>query len=496
MHRRFRDWIRPWNWSTRRWVVTLLALMLASPFLTRWYCLWQVPDVALPFEKAEFLRDEDVAEEEDAYVNYHAALRSMWASGSKWVATGSSTADAWSSIEQALDQPNQPRDPKLDQWMRDNGETLHQYRVGGEKPLAKGPSFRTMDATTMLTAHNDLRRLAKLAHIQGLICEEAGDVDSAWEWHRTNLQCARHADTPKIEICRVVGMSVRVHASIGIIHWSESLLVTASKLRSAQNEVRAEAARRTTRSNCSIGEYLLSRNTLNRKDAPNYLLPAWNKGLAAGPAWLPLKRLGLWFLGQPEVTLRLQRQLLVNNRDSIDLPLSQRSAAVPCSSAVVLESATTPIRGQLDPETLAAALNRTPWRLDEYSRSVSVPAIDEAIRREDARLSALIVLLACQEYHRDHAEFPVRLEDLLPTYLEAIPFDPMLATAVPMQYRRDFDGNAVVWSVGQDGIDDNGDVNALGRLDKDTGYRILKPSLRIPSALAPTNVPLEEDVKP
>lgn len=494
MHRRFRDWIRPWNWSTRRWALVLVGLMLASPFLTRWYCLWQVPDVALPFDEAEFLRSEEVADEDDAYVNYHAAIRSIVANGSKWVATGSSTADVWSSIDQALNDPNQPRDPKLDQWIRDNNETLRQYRLGGDKPLAKGPSFRTMDATTMLTAHNDLRRLAQLARIQGLICEEAGDVDAAWKWHRANLQCARHAETPKIDICRLVGMAVRSHASYGIVHWSESSLVTTDNLRSARQEVRTETARRTARSQCSKGEYLLSRNTLNRKDAPNHLLPAWNKGFAADPAWLPLKRLGLWFAGQPEVTLRLQRQLLINNRDSIDLPRSQRPAAVPCTSAVVLESAKTRIRGQLDPQTLATALNRSPWRLDEYTSSVSAPVVDEAIRRENARLFAVEVVLACQEYQRDHAEFPAALEDLIPTYLEEIPFDPMLATAVPMQYRRDVDGNGVVWSVGQDGLDDHGDVNALGRLDKDTGYRILKPALRIPSALAPSNVS-QEDAK-
>ncbi|MDB5343687.1 MAG: hypothetical protein JWP89_2064 [Schlesneria sp.] len=462
--------------------------MLASPFLTRWYCLWQVPDVALPFDEAEFLRGEEVAEEDDAYVNYHAAIRSVVANGSKWVATGKSTADVWSAIEEALNNQDQPRDPQVDQWVRDNGETLHQYRLGGEKPLAKGPAFRTMDANTLLTAHNDLRKLAQLARIQGLICEAGGDIDTAWQWHRANLQCARHAETPKIAICRFVGMAVRSQASYGIVRWSESSAVTAGHLRSARKDVQIEAARRTVQSDCSFGEYLVGRNTLNRKDAPNHLLPAWNRGLTADPAWLPLKRIGLWFVGQPEVTLRLQRQLLLNNCNSINLPLYRRAAAIPCDAAVVIETRESLARGQLEPRALASVQTNSPWRLGEYAPSVSMPMLDESIRREDARLFALTILLACQEYYRDHAEFPAAIKDLVPDYLDAIPFDPMLATAVPMQYRRDTDGNAVVWSVGQNQIDDGGDVNALGRLDKDTGYRIVSPLVRMPSALEPVNI--------
>lgn len=473
----------------RRWALTLLAVMLVSPFLTRWYCLWLVPDVALPFDEAEFLSAENVADEDDAFVEYQAAVRSVVASGSKWVAKGASTADVWLSIDQAIMNPDQPRDPKLDEWIGDNTSTLDHYRRGGEKPHAKGPSLRTMDVTTMLSAHNDLRRLAQLARVQAQICEEAGDVDSAWQWHRANLQCARHAETPKIDICRLVGMAIRSHAISGIVRWSESPLVNARQLRTARAEIQAETARRTLRSDCSNGEYLLSRNTLSRKDAPNHLLPTLNSGIAKDPAWLPLKRIGLWFVGQPEVMLRLQRQLLVNNRRSIDLPLNQRARVLPCDGAVVIDTTEKRSGGQLDPGTLAKSLSKSPWQLDEYRKSVSAPHVDEAIRREDGRLFALMIVLACQEYHRDHAKFPASLEDLIPNYLEAIPFDPMLATAVRIQYRLNPDGDAVVWSVGQNGVDDDGDVDALGRIDKDTGYQISKPIRNITSALVPSNPP-------
>ncbi len=464
--------------------------MLASPFLTRWYCLWQIPDVALPFDEAEFLRGEDVAEEDDAFVEYQAAIHTFTANRSKWMINESSAGDPWDSVDKALVHPDQPRDSKLDEWVRKNSITLDHYRRGGEKPRAKGPSLRTMDdIDTTLTPHSYLRRLARLARVQSLIREANDQVDTAWQWLRAILQSSRHAEATRIDVCRSIGIEIRAHAFQGIVHWSQSPLVTADQLRSARKEVQVEATRRTTRSDCSKGEYLCKRNTLLRKDAPDYLLPSWNKGIAANPAWLPLKQIGLWFLGQPEGMLRVQRQLLVNNGLAIDLPLSQRAATVPCDSALVLEVADKRVSGQMKPEALARVLDDANWRVEGTSLSVSRRYLDESIHRDETRLLALIVVLACQEYYRDHTEFPAAIKDLIPAYLDAIPSDPMLSSVVPITYRRNPDGNAVVGSVDENGIDDNNVTTVLDRLAKDVGYLISKPSQRNPSALAPSNIP-------
>jgi hypothetical protein len=469
-------------------VTTILVLMLLSPFLTRWYCLWQVPDIALPFDENEFHSTEDVTEEDDAFVEYQEAIQSFIANHSNWVAKGRFTDDFWGSIPQALKNPDQSRNPKLDEWIRDNSNTLEHYRRGGAKPLANGPSLRTIHRSTQLTAHNDLQRLAYMARIQALICEESGDVDAAWRWHRANLQCARHSETPKIEICHLVGIGIRAQAARGIVRWSKSSSVTAPQLRSARKEVQAEASRHTTRSESSRGEYFSCRNTLHRIDAPDYVLPAWNKGIAANPTWRPLKRMALWIFGQPEIMLRIQRQLLVNNGTAIDLPLSQRAAAVPCDAAVVLEVRGKLLRGQLKPEALARILDESPWQMDGYQVSVNTPYIDEAIQHEDARLFALIVLLACQEFHRDHGEFPDSTRDLIPAYLDAIPSDPMFSTAVPMRYRRNPNGDAVIWSGSLNGFYDNEVVTVTDKPTDDAGYLISKPSPGAPSALTPSNL--------
>ena len=64
-----RGWWKQWNWSMRTWGMAIIAGMLLSPFVTRWGCLWQVPDVALPFDVDEFIGAE-VSTADDAYVLY------------------------------------------------------------------------------------------------------------------------------------------------------------------------------------------------------------------------------------------------------------------------------------------------------------------------------------------------------------------------------------------------------------------------------------------
>ena len=79
-------------------------------------------------------------------------------------------------------------------------------------------------------------------------------------------------------------------------------------------------------------------------------------------------------------------------------------------------------------------------------------------------------MLACHEFQRIHGEFPANIEQLAPTFLDAIPLDPMDPTGASLRYRRDENGEAVVWSIGRDAKDDGGDIE--GKEPKDAGYRI------------------------
>jgi hypothetical protein len=96
-----------------------------------------------------------------------------------------------------------------------------------------------------------------------------------------------------------------------------------------------------------------------------------------------------------------------------------------------------------------------------------------------------MVALACQLHRREHGAFPEKLEGLIGASLDAIPIDPYSPAGEPLRYRRDGE-EAVVWSIGENGTDDSGDVDwppapsvmparPRGAIATDIGFRIQPP---------------------
>ncbi len=103
--------------------------------------------------------------------------------------------------------------------------------------------------------------------------------------------------------------------------------------------------------------------------------------------------------------------------------------------------------------------------------SISVN-VDSAIRREHAHITALDVLLAAHEFQRRDGEFPATQEQLIPTFLAAMPVDLMDSTGAVLNYRRDKIGETVAWSLGRDERDDDGHVEVMDWFSQDEGYRL------------------------
>lgn len=86
------------------------------------------------------------------------------------------------------------------------------------------------------------------------------------------------------------------------------------------------------------------------------------------------------------------------------------------------------------------------------------PALGAVIRSKDRELAALaVVQVACAlERHRlAHGRLPATLDGLVPTYLKAVPNDPLAPGR--LRYRVSEDAQAaVVYSIGPDGTDDGG----------------------------------------
>ena len=458
-----RGWWKPWNWSTRTWLVAIFISLVAFPFVSRWIYLWQIPDVTLPFDVEEVIL-ADIPESENAFVGYHLAIQKFRKKETSW---------SKKAIEDAIEAVDTKWDERLDQWLIDCREILEDFLRSSDKEQGRGQSLRTIHFNSHITPLQELRELARLSAAEAIRYERSGDFDMAWKWHRATLRAAHHAEMQRFAMACAIAIAIRRHECQRIANWASQSSLTAEQLRSARNEVAIETSKRRPLSEFAKVDYLCDRNTARRFDGLNIVFPNWNSNGPSEPFLLAFKHFKLWMIGQPELSLRLVRQLLVNNVGQLDLPLHLRQKTVRASELIVfhLDPAVPRLSGQLSPVQLNAHLGTGLGQLLIKEQVLyQMGLLDVLARSDNARLSAINVLLACQEYQRIQGEFPATIEQLIPKFLEVVPFDSMDVTGAPLRYRRGENGEAIVWSIGRDETDNGGDIG--GNDPKDLGYRL------------------------
>ncbi len=97
-----------------------------------------------------------------------------------------------------------------------------------------------------------------------------------------------------------------------------------------------------------------------------------------------------------------------------------------------------------------------------------------------AIMRCTVTALAMERYRLAHGAWPESLDDLVPEYLDSVPIDPF--DEKPMRYATK-DGYVVIYSVGEHGVDDGGDVEKPAKkqgrsaMSPDTGFRLLSTPL-------------------
>ena len=110
--------------------------------------------------------------------------------------------------------------------------------------------------------------------------------------------------------------------------------------------------------------------------------------------------------------------------------------------------------------------------LPSFTRAVTV------LGQSSARLRCARAGLALERFRLKRGQWPQDLADLVPELLRDIPVDPF--DEQPLRYART-DRGVVVYSVGEDEVDDGGDVARPpkgSRGPPDVGFRLLDPDLR------------------
>ena len=148
-----RSWWKPWDWSTRTWLVTIFACVVASPFVLRWICLWQVPDVTLPFDVDKVI-PVNAPDSVNPFIGYQSAIKKLHRHETSWSKT---------AIEDATETFDTKWDDRLDQWLIDVKDVLADFLQSSEIENAGVDSLRTAHNYTSFPQIQELHALAKLS---------------------------------------------------------------------------------------------------------------------------------------------------------------------------------------------------------------------------------------------------------------------------------------------------------------------------------------------
>ncbi len=455
-------WWNPLNWPTGIWVLVIGSLILSLPFIIRMVILSGVSDMPEPFDVAEFAK-WNVPDEDNAFTDYSLAVEMKAKLGT--IATPPSfeavMTDGWSKS-----------DEELLTWMQMHRESLDVWRRGTTKQKGRYVSPLDMSFTTLLPVIQEQRMFARLAVMEGHRCLEQGELDDAFQWGRAIFRSGGHTTYRGCLIQGLVGVALHSMASNSLQQLAEHPQVTSEQLASALAAVRADESRYEPTSSILKSEYMAVENTLasgkwtavmDQSDGPN-----------SGFMWTAMKS-GAWVMGEPELMRRLYRQMVSNHLREIDKPMAKRTKLVGSAGLFLFD---------IDPAVPLLPRQMDPHVIDQRSkRSILMrllaPAMknaDDVFLRRRARQSALEILLAVQAYQRDNGQYPAELADVVPKYLDQVPLDAFDRTGGTMHYRRDEAGGAVVWSIGPDGVDGNGDVVSKTAQPPDVGFVIKRRS--------------------
>jgi len=86
---------------------------------------------------------------------------------------------------------------------------------------------------------------------------------------------------------------------------------------------------------------------------------------------------------------------------------------------------------------------------------VTLGAVIKKVMRAEGAKQMTITAIALKRYQLKHGYYPADLNSLVPEFVPAVPLDPV--DGQPLRYRPNADETFLLYSVGENGVDDGGD---------------------------------------
>ncbi|MAG94928.1 MAG: hypothetical protein CMJ48_14470 [Planctomycetaceae bacterium] len=441
----------------------LLALLLITPLIYRGSRLFGLPDIGPPFDVEKY-GTVQIDPGDNAFEFYKKAS-ALLAEPARPIGND--------EYRRGLDFGWRAASEDVQTWVIDNRAAIDVWRQGTE--ATDGVNRQPSDLGSHRPSYpsGDLRVFAQLAKLEGSRLESVQKPKAAWTLYRAMLRSSRHCGRYGSTTERLIGIAIHSSAGKAIGSWASNPHVDAVMLRNARSHIIADYAMTSPESTTLASEYFALMNLYDGPDFASHFAAVL--GVTTEEGGGTSGTIGMFVFNEPEVSRRVTRHVFANWLAQIDKPRHARTAQH--SGALDL----------FEPAPDAAPQALTPARIEEYvgrslvaQRQLSgAELLDDAIGREQAHQACLVVMLAVQAYHRDHGEFPDTIEALREGYLDDLPADPFGEASEAIHYRRDGE-RAVVWSVGKNGLDENGDlqmgvVDGYGGYNLDVGYEFTAP---------------------
>lgn len=356
--------------------------------------------------------------------------------------------------------------PDVKRWLQDNQAALDQWRIGTDKHQYLRIQLADLTLDNSVVSVSDSRTFMRLSRVAAARALDDGMPNDAWRWYRALFRFSRHTGMHGSVIDRLVGAGFHSAATEDIVRWAGNDSTTTSQIMTALADIRSDYLMTGPRSANIRAEYITENDQLHRLDEVREFLNEFAFSQISPPS--PPE---MFFANEPELTERLLRHQVANLLRFVDLPREERPPMIP-GDFIYFDAMPSESDGFLPPAEFQAAVERS--LLAKLTLLGS--GLNRSIRREQTRQALLETALAAEWYRREQGEFPQRIEQLVDSgILSSIPFDPMSAPGDSILYQRDADDPqaAKIWSVGEDGFDDGGDLERVPYSGPpDTGYVI------------------------
>lgn len=437
--------------------LVFLLVLSCGPFVFRASRVAGIPDLGDPFDRAAF-GTVVIPPGENAYEEYLPAL--------KMLTPPPSSSGPVDPLAVAVDHGWEHASDAIRGWVESNRPALARWKQGTAKPAAVYIQPKDLRLDTLLPAIQEMRNMARLARIEASRLELEGKLDEAWEIHHALFRCSRHLGQHGCFIECLVGIALHGLSTIGLERWAAHPDITAPQLEHAIASLRDDYAKTAPLSNAVKTEYLFVMQTIEGGNLAESLA-------ASGETIGRMGKVGLFLINEPLVSQLVLKQYFANFLAHCDKPRPDRPPLATPTTWGLFEP---------DPKTPLPPNRMTPAQIEQAFRKAPIAAqfvpaltsVDRAFAKEQARQAAFLTVLAVRLYQKKNGGLPADLQALVDaSILSEMPADPFSGTGEPLLYKREGD-KVVVWSLGENGVDDGGMVDNLlfkGPLT-DIGFRI------------------------